>query len=440
MRGTGEDLMLKRLLFALLALAAAPVLAQPPQAPAQMQQPSAGLRSGAERVVALLKGEAQPAAIFTPAFNAQVPETQIRGVIAQFTTQYGAVQRLEGIDASSPQAGMIHIRYERALVHMQLSVDPAPPHLISGLLLSGADMTGDTMDAVLGELRALPGQVSFAVARLGGAAPVLETSIEPDRALAIGSTYKLFILAELSRQVQAGQRRWSDVVPVDRRSVAGGTVGSLPPGSPITLHTLASLMISISDNTATDILLSRLGRENVERMMAAMGVRDPARNRPLLSTLELGLLKTAPATAFALWQQADEATRRQLLANDYAATDPSRVDVTLFAGNPVRIDSVEWFASAADLARVMDWLRLHADDTAKAILAINPGLPQQGRAALSYAGFKGGSEQGVANLTWLIQTRSGAWYAVSAGWNNPAAPVDNNRLAGLAARAVQLLR
>lgn len=433
--------MLRRLLFALLALAATPVLAQPPAPPAApAQQPSAALRAGAERVMALLKGEARPAAIFTPVFNAQVPEAQISGVIQQFASQYGAVQGLGGIEADSPQTGMIHIRYERALVHMRLAVEPAPPHLIQGLELAGADMAGDTMEAVVAELRALPGQVSFAVARLGTGAPVLQTGIEPDRALAIGSTYKLFILAELSRQVQAGQRRWSDVVPVDRRSVAGGTISGLPPGSPVTLHTLASLMISISDNSATDILLNRLGRENVERMMAAMGVRDPARNRPLLSTLELGLLKTAPATAFNLWQQADEATRRRLLANDYAATDPSRVDINVFAGNPVRIDSIEWFASASDLARVMDWLRLHADDSARAILAINPGLPQQGRAAVAYAGFKGGSEQGVANLTWLVQTRAGTWYAVSAGWNNPAAPVDNGRLAGLAARAVQLLR
>ena len=77
---------------------------------------------------------------------------------------------------------------------------------------------------------------------------------------------------------------WSDVVNVDRSSIGGGTVAGFPRGAPITLHTLASLMISISDNTATDILLHVVGRENVERMMAAMGVRDPARNRPLLST------------------------------------------------------------------------------------------------------------------------------------------------------------
>jgi beta-lactamase class A len=433
--------MLRRLLFALLMLAAAPALAQPPRpGQAQAQQPSPALRAAAERVVALMKGEAQPADLFAANFRAQVPDAQIHGVVQQFAAQYGAVQGLERIDAVSPQTATIHIRYARAIVHMDLAIEPGPAHLITGLQLTGADMVGDTMAAVTTELRALPGQVSFAVARLGDGAPAVTASIEPDRPLGIGSTFKLFILAELSRQVQAGQRHWSDVVNVDRSSIGGGTIAGFPRGAPVTLHTLASLMISISDNSATDILLHALGRENVERMMATMGVRDPARNRPLLSTLQLGLIKAAPANAFALWLQADEATRRQLLANDYAATDASRIDISLFAGNPVRIDTVEWFASSADLVRAMDWLRLHADDGAKAILAISGGLPQQARAALRYAGFKGGSEPGVANLTYLIQTRSGAWYAVSVGWNNPAAPVDANRLAGLAARAIQQLR
>lgn len=430
----GDFAMLRRLLFALFLLAAAPALAQP-----RPQQPSPALRAGAERVVALLKGELQPAALFNPAFRAQVPDAQIQGVIQSLTTQYGAPGTLERIEPVSAEAGIIHIRFSRAIVHMQLAIEPTPPHLVSGLLLAGADMQGDTMDAVLGELRQLPGQVNFAVARLGDGAPALLNSIEPDRALGTGSTFKLFVLGELSRQVQAGQRRWSDVVNVDRSSIGGGTIAGFPRGAPVTLHTLASLMISISDNSATDILLRVAGREKVERMMATMGVRDPARNRPLLSTLELGLIKTAPATSFALWQQADEATRRQILANDYAATDATGINLALFAGNPVRIDTVEWFASANDLVRVMDWLRLHADPTAKAILAISGGLPPQALSSLRYAGFKGGSEPGVANLTYLVQTRSGAWYALSTGWNNPAAPVDAGRLAGLTARAIQLL-
>ena len=62
--------MIRRLLLALLLLAAAPAFAQP-------QAPSPALQSGAERVVGLLKGEIQPAALFNSAFRAQVPDAQL---------------------------------------------------------------------------------------------------------------------------------------------------------------------------------------------------------------------------------------------------------------------------------------------------------------------------------------------------------------------------
>ena len=58
----------------------------------------------------------------------------------------------------------------------------------------------------------------------------------------------------------------------------------------------------------------------------------------------------------------------------YADADAAAVDVARFSGNPLAIDSVEWFASAADLVRTMDWLRRNGDETARAILAINPAL------------------------------------------------------------------
>ena len=51
----------------------------------------------------------------------------------------------------------------------------------------------------------------------------------------------------------------------------------------------------------------------------------------------------------------------------------------LFAdGKPVLIDRLEWFASPADLARVMGWLNAHRTTVggkeAMRILAINPGI------------------------------------------------------------------
>jgi beta-lactamase class A len=430
--------MTRRAMLVLLAWAGLIALARP--APAAAQEAGAALRGRTEQVVALLHGTGDPNDMFTPAFLAQIPAVQVRAVAQQLTAQYGAVRGLERLDALSPQAAVIHVALERAIVHIQISIDPQPPNRIGGLLITGADVRGDSFATVLDEIRALPGQTGIAVAQLGDGTPTLLASLEPERPLAIGSAFKLFILAELSRQVQAGQRHWSDVVTLDRRSIPSGSLQTWPAGAPVTLHTLAALMISVSDNTAADMLLRTLGRENVERMMATIGVEAAARNRPLLSTLEMAAIKTGPAPALNAWLQADEAGRRQMLAGAYANADAARIDIARFTGNPLHIDSVEWFASAADMVRTMDWLRRSGDETARAILAINPGLGPQLREELAYVGYKGGSEPGVLNLTWLVRGRAGAWHVVTGTWNDPAAPLDEQRFIGLMTRAVQLVR
>ncbi|HEY5713170.1 MAG TPA: serine hydrolase [Allosphingosinicella sp.] len=406
---------------------------------ATAQEPSPALHARADQLVALIRTQSDPAALFSPAFLAQVPPAQVRAISVQLIGQYGAVRGLGPIQPRSPESGQIDIEFERATVHMMLVVDAQEPHQIAGLLITGADVRGDSMAAILAEVRALPGLTGLAVARLGDGPPVIETSLEPDRPLAIGSTFKLFILAELDRQIRAGERRWSDVVTLDRYSIPSGTLQSWPAGSPLTLHSLAAMMISVSDNTATDRLLHAAGRENVERMMIRIGVGAAARNRPLLSTLEMARLKTGPAAALAAWRAADEAGRRRILAADREAADGRAIDITRFTGNPTALD-VEWYASPADLVRTMDWLRREGSDTARSILAINGGVGAQLRGQLAYVGYKGGSEPGVINLTWLVRNRAGAWYAVTAGWNNPAAPVEEGRLVALMARAVQLLR
>ena len=411
-----------------------------PAAPAAAQEPSPQLRERAEQVVELLRGDIEPQAIFSPAFLAAVPEVQVRTVIEQLRAQHGVAQGLEGIEPRSATTAIIRVGMERAVLRMDLAVDAQPPHLISGLLVTGADVRGDSAEAIIEELRALPGAVSFAVARLGDAGPEAVAGLDPGRPLAIGSTFKLWILAELSRQVQAGERRWSDVVTLDRRSLPSGQMQAWPQGAPVTLHTLASLMISISDNTATDMLLHVLGRENVERMMATIGVEDAARNRPFLSTLELFRLKTALDADLAVWAAADETERRRLLAERYAATAPDGVDPARFAGPPLHIAELEWFASADDLVRTLDWLRRHGDEQTHGILAISPGGPPTLRQDFGYIGFKGGSESGVINLSWLVRSRSGIWHALTGGWNNTEAPVDEARFLALMHRALQLAR
>jgi len=409
-------------------------------APAQPQTASPELRAAAERVLALLKGERQPADTFAPAVFQSVPAAQLQTVFEQLRAQYGAPERVARIDAVTTTSGTFHIETGRAVLHVDVSMEAQPPHLFTGLLVTGVDVRGDTGAAIAAEVAALPGATNFAVSRLGDGAPVLVAGHAPDTPLAIGSAFKLFILAELSRQIRAGRHRWDEVVALDRRSLPSGMLQTWPPGSPITVHSLAALMISISDNSAADTLLNLAGRENVERMMTTIGVQAAARNRPFLGTVEMFALKTASEADQLAWLTADEAGKRALLATRYGNVNSLTIDPARFGGPPMRIGELEWFASASDLVRTMDWLRLNGDATTLEILAINIGVAPSLRGDLAYLGYKGGSEPGVINLTWLARNRAGVWHALTGSWNNPAAAVEPGQFLTLMQRALQLVK
>lgn len=424
----------------MLAVLAAMVALGAP-ALAEEAAPSAALAARAEALAAFLaEEEGDVEAMFAPSFLAAVPRGQVMAISGQLRGQHGAVVGLAGIEPRSAEAGVVAIAYERAEVRMQMVIENAPPHRITGLLIDDVRAQGGDPAAVLDEIRALPGLTGFAVARLGDNGPALAEAHEADRPMAVGSAFKLFILAELARAVNAGERTWADVVPLDRRSLPSGFLAQWPQGSPMTLHSLAGLMISQSDNTATDTLLHLLGRERVEAIQSAIGIADPARNRPFLSTLEAFALKAGGEDMHAQWRDGDEAARRALLDGPVAAIGAGDIDPLVLSGTPHRIDTVEWFASAADLVRVMDWLRRQGGETARAILAINPGLGRGTADGFAFAGFKGGSEPGVLNLTYLLQDRDGAWHVVAANWNDPANALDEARFVGLVGRAVQALR
>jgi Beta-lactamase enzyme family len=292
--------------------------------------------------------------------------------------------------------------------------------------------------ALFGEIVGLPGEVSLAAARLEQSGPANFLTQKAERPLAVGSAFKLFILAELVRQVKAGERRWSDVVPLGPPSLPSGLLQDWPKGAPMTLHSLAALMLSISDNSAADTLLALLGREKVERLLPELGVRAPERNRPFLSTREAFALKFGDPALLARWKAADEAGRRKLLPG-LSAVAPSTFRPWP-GGRPAGIAEAEWFASPADLVRTLDWLRRSGDSTALDLLAINPGLPPALAKDFAYFGYKGGSEPGVLNLSFLLKNREGRWLAVSATWNNEAAALDDARFGALMGRLIALMK
>lgn len=423
---------------ALLAAFIALLIAQPLRAG---EQPGpVTLEQRAEQLIPILEGKGGEEAYFSQTFLAQIPASRIRAIAEQLASQYGKIRKVTSVRNIDAQSGAVELDYEKADITVNLTLDPRAPNQVIGLLIAAMKQRGDTSEKIAADVARLPGRAAILVRRLDVAeAPTI--TVRSTEALAVGSSFKLWLLAELSRSVRAGERKWTDVTTIDTPSLPSGITQRWPRSSPLTLHSLATLMISISDNTATDTLLRTLGREKVDGMVAIAGHSAPASTTPVLATTEAFALKmNANVDLRARWTTANVDARRKLLKEQAARLTPAAIVAAELGAEPRSIDTVEWFASPADMAATLDWFRKANDPTALEILAVNPGLSSAATERFAYVGFKGGSETGVLALNYLIRTKSGAWYAVAASWNNPVAGVDNPTLMALVERAVALIQ
>ena len=95
----------------------------------------------------------------------------------------------------------------------------------------------------------------------------------PGAVLATASTIKLAILYELFLQVQEGKLALDESRPLDQRHVVGGSgVLSQLTAPAMPLRDYATLMIVLSDNTATNALIDAVGMANVTRRMRELGL------------------------------------------------------------------------------------------------------------------------------------------------------------------------
>jgi beta-lactamase class A len=86
-------------------------------------------------------------------------------------------------------------------------------------------------------------------------------ALDGDRVMPTASVIKLAILAEVFRQEQAGDLSLSEPVTLGEANRAGGSgvLKDLSAGLTLPLLDYATLMITVSDNTATNMLIDRLG-------------------------------------------------------------------------------------------------------------------------------------------------------------------------------------
>lgn len=369
---------------------------------------------------------------FDKAFLSKVTPAQLNGVLAQVKTL-----RVDAITLSTAAELVTTVTVNgQSQLKVSMAVDTAG--LISGLVLqpAGAPATMPpapaTWAGVDRQVRSVAPQVRMLVAAVNGTAcrPIHE--INAGDPAPLGSAFKLYVLDALARAVAAGKVSWDQQLTITSqlKSLPSGELQNEPDGTRVSVRQAADDMISLSDNTAANLLTALVGRTAVEQAAAASGMADPGLDVPFLTTRELFVLKLIDWPRLAdSYLARDAAGRLAMLTSTIDRVPYSE----LTAANPAAwtaprdIDSLEWFASPADICRVYASLAALASrpDLAPvaAALRINDGgmslSPSQWRSVW----FKGGSEPGVLTLNYFATTRGGQSYVVSVLAQNPAAPL-----------------
>ncbi|MGF1515559.1 MAG: serine hydrolase [Elainellaceae cyanobacterium] len=371
-----------------LIASAAPILA----AQAPMSNPTP------QQAIARLFTEPFQRDWFAPAFLQHVPPQQIQAVLTQMVEPLGDYQAVRQTDDG------FEVRFSGGSVPTQIRLNAEGQ--IAELLFQPPSVPM-ALEEAIAAMRASPLETSLLVIEDGAAL----AAVNADAPLAVGSTFKIAVLAALKQQVGAGQQGWDAVVALrpEWKSLSSGMLQDWPSGARLTLETLAALMISISDNTATDALIDVVGREAIEALAP--------HNRPFLTTKEAFILKNPANSAWLeRYRRGDEAARRQVVGELGSRPLPGK---SLFSGVPVALD-VEWFFTARELCGLMSAV---AD---LPLMQINPGVARP--ADWGTVSFKGGSELGVLNLTTQLRTSAGKTYCVSATWNSKTAALDEAAL------------
>ncbi|MFF3865576.1 serine hydrolase [Micromonospora sp. NPDC001898] len=107
--------------------------------------------------------------------------------------------------------------------------------------------------------------------RAGG--PVREVAVRADEQVVIASVFKILLVLEFARQASVGQLDPTERVLVRAADRLGGWgVAGCADDAEVSLRDLAYFAMSVSDNTAADLLLRRVGRDVLPMLAAELGL------------------------------------------------------------------------------------------------------------------------------------------------------------------------
>jgi beta-lactamase class A len=109
--------------------------------------------------------------------------------------------------------------------------------------------------------------------------------IHGDEIMAQASSIKIAVLSDLYLQAQQGKLKLTDEYTVRKEDLVSGSdimLGLTPGVTRLTLRDLATMMVAVSDNSATNVLIGRVGMENVNAMLDALGLHATRLRRQMM--------------------------------------------------------------------------------------------------------------------------------------------------------------
>jgi beta-lactamase class A len=109
--------------------------------------------------------------------------------------------------------------------------------------------------------------------------------LHEDEVFAQASSIKITLLANLYLQAQQGKLKLTDLYTVQTSDLVPDSdiMNGLTPGvTRITLRDLATMMVAVSDNAATNVLIDRVGMPNVNAMLDSLGLTHTRLRRKMM--------------------------------------------------------------------------------------------------------------------------------------------------------------
>jgi beta-lactamase class A len=254
-------------------------------------QPKATLLDGPYRLVVDLPGTQMNAATVRKQYGAAVREVRIAQsdrnttrLVMELAPGYGVSPQNIIIRSDIPSRWSIKLRAIQRGVSTAstgtIQTVPIAPIIFAGVVPIGKEMT------------VLKSQIKTLAAKYGSLSPGMffmevETGnyldINGEKSFPAASTIKLPILMALFQAVDSGQVKLNEKLTVRRDLITGGS-GELQNsrGAKLSVFQTATKMIAISDNTATNMIIDRLGgRKVLNSKFKSWGLRKTVLNRML---------------------------------------------------------------------------------------------------------------------------------------------------------------